>query len=89
MCRNIQVTALLGHIPVDDKYFSWVTKEGSTLTGKKGSHSFFSLTLSGSRYFHISGKIGKVTRFVKVLPLRVKNSLLFENKPKQDHLKGR
>jgi len=32
MCRNIQVTALLGHMPVDDKYFAWVTKESSTLT---------------------------------------------------------
>ena len=32
MCRNIQVTALFGHMPVDNKYFAWVTKESSTLT---------------------------------------------------------
>ena len=32
MCRNIQVTALFGHMPVDNKYFAWVTKESLTLT---------------------------------------------------------
>jgi hypothetical protein len=32
MCRNIQVTALLGHMAVDAKYFTWIGKETSDIT---------------------------------------------------------
>lgn len=31
MCRNIQVTALLGHLNIDVKYFQWLGKESSAL----------------------------------------------------------
>ena len=32
LCRQIQATALLGHMPCDDKFFGWIFKEGSTIT---------------------------------------------------------
>ncbi|CAG5082717.1 Oidioi.mRNA.OKI2018_I69.PAR.g10190.t1.cds [Oikopleura dioica] len=32
LCRQIQATCLLGHIQVDDKFFSWIFKDGTCLT---------------------------------------------------------
>ena len=32
LCRQIQATALLGHMPCDEKFFGWIFKEGSTIS---------------------------------------------------------
>jgi len=32
LCRQIQATALLGHMPCDEKFFSWIFKQESSIT---------------------------------------------------------
>ena len=58
MCRNIQVTALLGHMAVDAKYFAWIGRENSDITEEVGILiNVIFVYRSDPKIFHFSKKI--------------------------------